>query len=581
MDYAFTPDVFPLLFGFIRFREVVADPLAALYVAGGCLLALMSLWAIWKHRTAYTALFAIVVSLCTTFGFLWFKGEEFGTFKSILFLQPFACVAATVVLANCFRARSAVLLLSAGIFVWLNVSVTSSLMQLATLDVHPVPTVIRGDLLNTIESDARGQPKVAVDLQSYLLQQFVLLRPTPTPTFFESDPPGPITNRFEGNLAAYHSIFHKEWFDSYQTFKQAVNTQHNLDVEKVSFGCGPEPVRSSTFDVRRAKVFLSGRTIYAGGAMQPFNRTGHLKESLIVVEANSTERLIAQRESSLGRWEVTGGPRNGERSVFFAEPDPMNLVPTMTAVGRYLLLEIVNSQGEPVALRLTFSRSFLGPSAARLPVVTLHGSTSVPIAGYGAGAIDTIAPLVTPCAVGGRHYVMVDFGSEPETFKKAPPLLYRAMGIRYAPDSRRSVGFLRDMSIAKSNAETSAFQPPWARKTTEGTVVAYEGIFEDGWLSGDARVVVKADSSRSRLRLSVEVDPSLLLAGRTLPQLSIRDYSGAFVADIKLVVGVNSIVLPIPRAGVVDVRLVSDQTLELPGGDGRNVVGRLSAASLE
>lgn len=581
MDYAFTPDVFPLLFGFIRFREVVADPWAAVYVAGSCLLAMTSLWAVWKHRNAYSALFAIVASLCITFGFLWFKGEEFGTFKAMLFLQPFVCVAATVVLAKVASARAAALVLSAGIFVWLNASVTSSLVLSAASDVHPVPTVVRADLLNAIESKTRGQPSVTLDLQSYLLQQFASLRQKATPTFFESDPPGPISSRSEGSLATYHSTFHKEWFDSYQLLKQTVNTQHNLAVVTVPFGCGPEPVRSSTLELRKERGAAPRRTIYAGGALQPFNRSQHLSESLIVIDPGSSDRLIAQRESSLGRWEVTGGPRNGERSTFFAETDPMGQVPTMAAVGRYLLLELINSRAEPVSLRIAFSRSFFGPAGARLSNINIHGSTSVSVAGHGSGAIDIVSPPVMPCVLGNHNYLMIDFGSEPEQFKKVPPLLYRAMGIEYVPDSRRSVGFLRDISISKNTDEPSTFQPPWAPKSKDKSVLGYEGIFEDGWLSGDAHIVVRAEPGKSRLKLTVEVDPSLVMPGKEPPAVVIRDQSGVQISLTKLSAGVNMIELPVTSLGAVDVRLTSERTLELPGGDGRRVIGRLSATSLE
>lgn len=581
MDYAFTPDVFPLLFGFIRFREVVADPWAALYVVGSGALALVSIWAAWRHRDHYPALFAILASLCVTFGVLWFKGEEFGTFKAMLFLQPFVCVTATVVISKLARAPVAALVVVGGAFAALNFPVTTSLVQSSTSDVHPVPTLVRADLLNVIASKTQISSPVLIDIQSYLLQQFVTLRTKSSPTFFATDAPGPITNRFEGNLPAYHAKFHREWFESYQLFKQTVNDQHRLNVKAVSFGCGPEPVRSSNFEIRNVNVAATARTIYAGGAIQPFNRSGHLNASLIVADPGSTGVLIVQRESSLGRWEVTSGPRNGERSTFFAEPDPMRQSPTMAAVGRYLLLEVINSSAGPVSLRMAFSRSFFGPSGARLPTINVHGATTVSVAGHGAGAIDMISQPVTPCVVGGRSYLMVDFGSEPEEFRKIPPLLYRALDIRYAPDSRRSVGFLRDISITASATEAATFQPPWAPKSAGSAVIGYEGVFEDGWLSSDTRIVVRGGSGKSRIRLHVEIDPSLVPAGRATPHLLIRDHMGGAIADVKLSIGANTVDLPIPQTGVVDARIVSDQTLELPNGDGRRVAGRLSGMALE
>ena len=582
MDYAFTPDVFPLLFGFIRFRQVLADPWAAFYVAGGCMLVLSSLWAAWRFRGTYVALAAILAALCVTFGVLWVKGEEFGTFKAMLFLQPFVCVTVTVVLAKLASKSDVALAALASGFALLNLPVTSSLVQSAATDIYPLPTLIRADILNAIESTASAQTETVLDLQSFLLQQFVTLRQKAAPTYFATDPPGPITDRFEGSLATYHATFHREWFDSYQTLKRIVNERHRQAVTTVAFGCGPEPVRSSTFEMRSGNTTGSRRAMYAGGAVQPFNRARYSNQSLITAQPGNADRLVAQRESSLGRWEVSAGPRNGERSVFFAELDPMGQVATMSAVGRYVLLEVLAPGVEPTSLRMAFSRSFFGAAGAALPRISVHGASSVSVAGRGAGAIDITSPPVMPCVVAGRSYLMIDFGTEPEVFKKIPPLLYRTMGIRYVPDARRSVGFLRDISISNDAVEASTFQPKWSPKDSKGgAVLGYEGLFEDGWLSGDARVVVRAEPGQSGFTLNIELDPALLPVGTEPPEVLIRDNFGNPVAQKKLAAGINVVRLPIPSSGIVDVRLISERTLELPGGDGRRVFGRLTATALE
>ena len=175
---------------------------------------------------------------------------------------------------------------------------------------------------------------------------------------------------------------------------------------------------------------------------------------------------------------------------------------------------------------------------------------------------------------------MIDFGAEPQAFKKSAPLVYRALGLRYSPDARRVVGFLRDISIAAGADESAGFTPAWAPKSG-GQVLGYVGLFEDGWLSDDARIVVRPGVGVSRVRFVVEVDPVLLNSGAPVRNVVVTDASGQVLGKASLVAGSNMIDVATPISGRVDVRLKSDSTMPLPGGDGRLVAGRLVATLLE
>ena len=287
-----------------------------------------------------------------------------------------------------------------------------------------------------------------------------------------------------------------------------------------------------------------------------------------------------QRESSLGGWDVSGGVSRALRSVFFGESDPMGQVSTMSAVGRYVLIELVGSGDGPQQFRLRFTRSFFGEEGAQLPAISLHGSNSVTVAGHGAGSMDITTDPITPCVINQRRFVMIDFGAEPQAFKKPSPLVYRALGLRYSPDARRVVGFLRDISIAAGSDESAGFTPAWAAKTG-GQVLGYVGIFEDGWLSNDSRIVVRPSVGVSRVRFVVEVDPVLLNLAAPVRNVVVTDASGQVLGTTQLIAGSNMIDVVVPSSGRVDVRLKSNNTMPLPGSDGRLVAGRLVATLVE
>ena len=577
MDYAFTPDALPLVFGFIHMREFVVDPWASILVVASFVFAGLSMWALWIKRTQYQSLFSLVLSLLTAFTFLWFKGEEFGTFKSLLLLQPFACLAGVLVVCSTLaRHNRSVVLFICIVFGALNVRVSAALATAAVADVHPVPHMTRSTLLEALEEVSAADVPIKLDLQSYLLQQYAMLRLKVAPTFFEVDPPGPLISRF-ARLTAFHSALHSEWFVAYEEFKREVNATRKADIRSVIFGCGPEPVRSAAFDARpmRAKI----RTVYAGGLLQPLNRAQHADHEFIFSEAHDPRNVLAQRETSLGGWEVRAGPRNGDRSLFFAERDPMEKSSTMSAVGRHVLLEVIGPDANPIRLRLRFTRSFFGPSGSKLPLVQIVGETSASLGGHGAGALDLTTTSVVPCRVQGRSYVMIDFGKDPEQFEKTAPFMYRILGIPYSPDTRRSVGFLRDVSIVSNGAMDRTPAVAWAPKTA-GRVQGFVGIFEDGWLSDDSRIDLQVDSDVKRADVLVEIDPALVPAGKVAPKLSVTNGAGVLVTTKQLSVGQNRVSIPVTAGGINTVRLSSDIVLPLPG-DGRLIAGRLVSIELE
>ena len=580
-DYAFTPDAFPLIFGFVRWRDDIADPWATISVVAAAIWIAVAVYAAWIKRKTFRPLFSIVAACAFAFAWQWFKGQEFGTYKVILLMQPFVCLAAVIMIAACWRESRLLLLALTTAFCALNLRVSVQYGLTAAGDVHPIPGLAGNHLLDKLETiKANGGP-VVLDLQSYLFQKYAALRPRANATAFATDLPNPLLDHV-ARLSKYHALIVPEWSHGFRKFVADLNGDYQRSVSEHTFGCGPVPVRNAKFRTVDISTGTTSTLVYAGGKLQPLNRRTLAQDALIVRHTfdSSAAPLLVQRESSLGRWEVSSGANRELRSVAFGESDPMGQVSTMSSVGRYVLVELIGASDGPQQFRLRFTRSFFGADGAQLPTLVIHGLNSATVAGHGAGSLDITTDPITPCVINQRRFVMIDFGAEPQTFKKSAPLAYRALGLRYSPDARRVVGFLRDVSIAAGSDESAGFTPAWAPKTG-GQVLGYVGLFEDGWLSDDARVVVRPGAGVSRVRFVVEVDPLLLNSGAPVRNVVVTDASGQVLGKASLVAGSNMIDVATPISGRVDVRLKSDSTMPLPGGDGRLVAGRLVSTLLE
>lgn len=587
MDYAFTPEIFPLLFGFLGLREVVADPWATLLAALTASFLVFMAYALWVRRSKFNSLASLTVSVTVAFLILWSRGEEFGTFKAILFLQPFVLLIGIVVVASLFEKRQPWALGTlAACFLVLNLRVELTGAQKAVEDVHPISGIARVQLLNLLEKySARATPTV-FDLQSFLLQSYAVLRQKPGGVTFAVDPP---LMGFQAppTLSAIQSSTRPDWMSAMSEFKLKVNDSSQRGYGMATFGCGPAPVYGSKFLARAAQSDQVQTTVYAGGQLQPLNR--QRESNSYFVERGpglqSTDALLAQRESSLGGWVLSAGfarafgGADTPISIYFGERDPMGKTSTMSAVGRYLLLEIAGGDRPLVRFRLRFTRSFFGPAGSTLPTVRVYGATSAVVGGHGAGALDITTEEVSPCVVQGRRYVMIDFGKDPQKFDMQAPFFYRLLGVPYSPDVRRSVGFLRDISIISDGESASGPPPAWTPKIG-GSVEGFVGIYEDGWLSTDSRIDVRSGTGVTRAAFIIEVDPVLLAAGRTPPKLSLRDGIGALVASQQLMPGQNRVLVPVHAGALNTVRLSSDIVLPLPN-DGRLITGRLVSIEME
>jgi hypothetical protein len=201
------------------------------------------------------------------------------------------------------------------------------------------------------------------------------------------------------------------------------------------------------------------------------------------------------RQTSLGTSYVgKRGLAEGGVVLWDIEPDPFFIGQTMSSVGRYHLYEVLGSRQESKML-LSLSASMNRQNDFLLPFVNTVGSTvdSLPLVGRGSARV--VSSAISPLRIGHLDYIGIDFGRDGSFLESERTGVMGWYGNNIKLDIRKTVAFARDISYIAPD-QYAAFKRPQALQSfpaaLENPNLEYSGIFEDGWLSDVAYVVLKA-----------------------------------------------------------------------------------------
>jgi hypothetical protein len=188
-------------------------------------------------------------------------------------------------------------------------------------------------------------------------------------------------------------------------------------------------------------------------------------------------------------------------ALYQLEADPLYPGRTMAAVGRHLLFRVVNP-GPTVRLVLDVSTSFKGEGGHDLPPVVVLGATRVPMALVGSGSARVVSAPLTTREIEGVRYLAIDMGMDGKLIPIPRTGLMRAYGTHVPIDGRTIVAFVRDVSLVSSD-EYEAQEPPSALTRFPADLampaLEYSGIYEDGWIAGQAYLRLARPPGRSRI----------------------------------------------------------------------------------
>lgn len=558
--YAFSPDFFPFLIGFESIYERISEPWAfALQVSALALTLIVILFAV-RRLDRYPLLISLCFAALIAFLFLFWQRNGFATFKMMLMAQPLIYALLSALLIELVVARNLIGVIAAFGVLLLTGRGGSVYLYHAMIPVMNIEKIQR-----MISSSSKG---VIIESASFLSGQFSVLRPKSKPVFFEQNFPRVYAG---GYLNKLHTLLPNQ-----DAFAKDLYQYHADRYQTAFFQCGPPDLQAKFETLAREMVPSGIATLVPGGQLTTLNRSQFWGNDLLLLDRGSLKDFLVYRPSTLGQYygfSDTVSTYNLESDVLAHK--------SMSATGRYMLLEILSPSEEDVRLAVRFTRTYMGAQHTRLPEITLHGAQSTRLGITGAGALSMTSIPFRPCTIGGRSYILVDFGSEPTQFKNSAPWTYRALNIPYQPDTRRLSGFLRDISIVSTDAKDNhnsflRLNGKWDFDAFEASF-EYSGMFEDGWMSDHLKMQLNPGIKKRQINIGMEIPIELAKQNALL----FIEVGGKPVQQQALLAGRVDVRIDLSAGSDQTISLMVDKPLVLPGGDGRSVSGLVRSITAE
>jgi hypothetical protein len=239
---------------------------------------------------------------------------------------------------------------------------------------------------------------------------------------------------------------------------------------------------------------------------------------------------------------------------------------TMASVGRHFLFQVVNPT-KPVRFVINITTSLKGDGENLLPSPEAIGVERLPFPIVGRGSARIFSPSITPEMLNHRAFIAIDMGVEPQRFPDHRTGLMRLYGLNIPLDPRKTVGFLRDISVI-SEEEYLRLAPPGFVADFPGSLahpdLEYAGIYEDGWVSEAA--FLRLSQPNTATNLSVQGMVPLVDDSNFTSELSLL-VDDKEVAKQRLSVGKFEVQAAIPAGEghrKIDLRFSNWQILPAP-----------------
>jgi hypothetical protein len=531
--------------------------------------------AIRSIRNDEPAGYLFAVFLC--FGALFFATRSgYALYKLAMYVQPALCATVgSTAAAAVFGARHA-FRISAGVAVAVVVLAVNARTQHAYVDLSrslirsggalfvEVPNVSQGRILETLDrfrSELDGHDLLISDtfnqslgkIESYYARQKAAIG-------FPSED--------MENVAHYSYGFARTPFYDHSTDRTAIALSKARAARFVPGDFLVDGPLHAFFPIdtmdgpNRSKLWLHGRN------ESPFNRVMALAPQVQSVDPR-TKNVVVFVASSIGHvYHVHEDPT----ALYQLEPDFYSEGRSMSGIGRYLLLEVLNSSNA-VRLRISLTESLRGDGENVIPPVSVVGTTRAGFHLRGRGSVSAISDPVIPRRLHGHSYLVLDIGTRPVRFRPRRTGLMNLWGEDIDLDARSLTAFLRDVSALDANAVISV--PARLERFPDDLLSSnalYSGLYEDGWASEEFAATLDCGQSGN-----------VVLRG-FIPRIADAAFSTALsvrvdgfpITSEQLQVGdVNLPVMAGPGVHRIDWRFSRYQ--RLPNGDGRPVAMKVTS----
>jgi hypothetical protein len=316
--------------------------------------------------------------------------------------------------------------------------------------------------------------------------------------------------------------------------------------------------------------------------------------SVVNRETSSPGRLLQMRP--LGTFtnhlilltsSIGAGHLNTDVSFYQLERDPSFVGRTMSAVGRYHIYEVLGARNGS-RVELSLSSSLCKQEDFRLPPIRVAGEFDAAMPVVGRGSARVFSGPLSPRALESSDYLGIDFGRQSSLIDPERKGVMTLFGNKIKLDSRKVVVYARNISYIAPSQYAAVKRPSAIRGFPVALAdpgLEYSGIFEDGWISEAAYVVLVPPlvSTNRRLAISGIIpdvgDPSF----STVLTVKVND---RIVYSARHATGNVTIAVPLERTAVADgatvkVQIESSGLQRLPGQDGRPVSMHINMLSLK
>src|SRR5207249_944450 len=132
----------------------------------------------------------------------------------------------------------------------------------------------------------------------------------------------------------------------------------------------------------------------------------------------------------------------------------------------------------------------IAAKAIALPAAEVIGETRAGLDFVGAGAARVLSSPIMPRIIGGRSYLALDMGADPQK--------------PGAGDPRSIVGFARNISLVTEEQVRAIMASQGIGRFPEdllNTAPLFSGIYEDGWIGEAARIQLGSEAQARSIRL--------------------------------------------------------------------------------
>jgi hypothetical protein len=287
-------------------------------------------------------------------------------------------------------------------------------------------------------------------------------------------------------------------------------------------------------------------------------------KNFLVLITTSLGGPIGMGESVVSRWPP-------ERDVFKSTN-------TFYGVGRHLLFEVIRPTPN-VRLRLSLTRTLTGGGRTALPEsAEVHAAANQRLDFVGSGAANITTSPLQLYERNGRFYFALDFGTSGSYFPSHKTGLLRMFNADIPLDNRQLVGFARDMALVTESQYANMERPTgitsWPAGLLSNPNLEFSGIYEDGWISNRAFVVLGKAKAGDQLHITGQIPglPRFAASGNEIRVL----LNGKCIYQRHLKPGNFEVANTISADSAENrVDFTFDQMNQLPGGDDRPISAQI------